>query len=819
MQTPPIPANEQERQQALDSYEVLDSIPERAFDNLVKLGRDLLGTPIILISLVDRNRQWFKACYGLDVTETSRSVSFCAHALSSDEPLVVLDAREDPRFCDNPLVTDSPFIRFYAGAPLITPAGLILGTFCAIDSEPRQNFVAGQRQRLKLLAELAMDIIGFRRDALHANEAEAALRRSEQQFQAFMDNSPVIACMKDQAGRLVYVNAAFERTFGFDRRDVLGKTDLDIFPEETAKSIRARDVNAIERGGSERVSECIPTPADSNRRFVSLRFPFQVDAATLVGVYSIDVTESDRAKAALMDSELRWQLALEGNNDGIWDWNAKTKSVFHSERWKAMLGYSNGELTDDSTVWERHMHPEDLERVKRELQDYLDRKIPVYDIEYRMRAKDGSWRCVLARGKAIWDTDGQPLRMVGSHTDFTERKRLQEELLANQRELKKRNLELEELSNAKSDLLSRMSHELRTPLNAILGFSQLLIETTQLTNDQEEYIDEVLKGGRYLLKLINELLEVVRAESGRMTLSIEPVDARHSLTEALKLVEPLSAQKRVRLRLSISEQTWIMADAQRLTQVFLNLLSNAIKYNRKGGEVIMSCELTNADRMIFSFQDTGIGISPENLPRLFTPFERLGAERTGIEGTGLGLALTRRLVEAMHGSVSVASIVDVGTTFYVDFPATSPISIQDVSPPEQEAQIECQRFAATLLYIEDNLANLKLVEKILARRPLWKLISTMQGSMGIALAREHVPDCILLDVHLPDMLGNEVLDQLRQDPITRDIPVIVLSADATSGQIARLKQAGAQEYLTKPLDVKQFMAVLEQILPQAVTGV
>ena len=256
---------------------------------------------------------------------------------------------------------------------------------------------------------------------------------------------------------------------------------------------------------------------------------------------------------------------------------------------------------------------------------------------------------------------------------------------------------------------------------------------------------------------------------------------------------------------------FVMADRQRLHQVLLNLLSNAIKYNREGGSVEVSCTKTVEGRVRLAVSDSGHGISPAMLARLFTPFDRLGADELGIEGTGLGLALSKRLVEAMNGSLVVESRRGVGTTFTAELAGAEAPWAVSVGPEDMAADTGTPRARGTVLYIEDNLANLRLVERIIARRPELTLISAMQGGQGLELARSHRPQAIILDLHLPDMFGGEVLARLREDSRTHEIPVVILSADATPGQISRLLAQGAHAYLTKPLDVAQFLACLDNL--------
>jgi signal transduction histidine kinase/CheY-like chemotaxis protein len=371
--------------------------------------------------------------------------------------------------------------------------------------------------------------------------------------------------------------------------------------------------------------------------------------------------------------------------------------------------------------------------------------------------------------------------------------------------------EAERANRAKSEFLSRMSHELRTPLNSVIGFGQLL-ELGAQSPEQRESVGHILKGGRHLLALINEVLDLARIEAGKLSLSIEAVFLEDVVRGALDLVRPQAAARKVRLPERLAWDCQVMADRQRLQQVLLNLLSNAIKYNREGGSIAVEHTEAPSGRTRLAITDTGAGITPAMLERLFTPFDRLGADQSGVEGTGLGLALSKRLVEAMAGSLAVESRPGEGTTCTIELPTAVRAEVPAVASGDGVGAAERPCSRGTVLYIEDNLANLRLVERVVSLRPGVALLSAMQGRQGLELARAHRPDLIVLDLHLPDLPGTEVLAQLVVEPDTRKIPVVILSADATPNQTARLRAQGAHAYLTKPLDVKALLTLLDEVL-------
>jgi len=410
----------------------------------------------------------------------------------------------------------------------------------------------------------------------------------------------------------------------------------------------------------------------------------------------------------------------------------------------------------------------------------------------------------------LLDASGSVYAVCCLTTDITARKKSEDEV-------KLARLEAERANLAKSEFLSRMSHDLRTPLNAILGFAQLL-ELEAHGPEHADSVRQILSGGRHLLDLINEVLDITRIESGHLSLSTEPVPLAELIAQTVGLVKPLAVQRQITIHIEpqLHAEEAVLADRQRLKQIVINLLSNAVKYNRSGGRVTIgfvrgSLEARQPSRLTVT--DTGAGIPAEKLKLLFHPFERLGAEQTSIEGTGLGLALSRALAQAMGGRLGVDSTIDQGSTFWLDLPAADVAST--VGPDHAPAHASSKESVATrglILYIEDNMANVRLIERIIARRPGVELMHAPQGSTALALLRERRPDVILLDLHLPDMSGEEVLRHIWSNVETRSIPTVVVTADATPGIARRLQAAGAMRCLTKPLEIAGVLRVLDDLL-------
>jgi len=521
------------------------------------------------------------------------------------------------------------------------------------------------------------------------------------------------------------------------------------------------------------------------------------EVGVLTDAFNQMLAQIQSQDTALRENENKLAQAQAIAHLGYWERDLITDRLMWSSETNRVFGLSPEEDVNNFARFQELIYPEDRDMVMQAIGVAL-RGGPRYEVEYRVVWPSGEVRFVYSQGDVILDEAGQPRRMFGTVQDVTERKLVDE---------------VKRASKAKSEFLSRMSHELRTPLNAILGFGQLL-ERQKPTEVQRKRVGYILSAGKHLLDLINEVLDISRIEAGRMQLSLEPVCVADALEETLDLMRPLATERSIQLSASadIDAGVHVLADRQRFKQVLVNLLNNAVKYTPFFGGVAVSYHVPGNEKVRVLVSDTGPGIPAEKLARLFTPFERLGAEQSAIEGTGLGLALSQRLMDAMGGSIGVESAVGKGSTFWIELPlAKSPLERFPRDGAANGArQPSSEPASRSILYIEDNLSNLALIEQMLAERPGTALLTSMQGKVGLDLARQHTPDLILLDLHLPDLPGWDVLSQLKADSTTRHIPVVVISADATKRQMNRLMSAGAAHYLTKPLDVNKFFQVLDE---------
>ena len=370
-------------------------------------------------------------------------------------------------------------------------------------------------------------------------------------------------------------------------------------------------------------------------------------------------------------------------------------------------------------------------------------------------------------------------------------------------------LQAERANQAKSEFLSRVSHELRTPLTVILGFTEIL-EDTNLASHQQSYVDKIRTASAHLHDLIKDVLDIGRIEEGQLSMSLRAVDARELIGTVSDLTHEIAALRRIRLTTAPGPDVQVLADEQRLKQVLINLVTNGIKYNREGGTVTIATATTTDGWVRIAVTDTGPGLTEANAAKLFIPFERLDAARRGVDGIGLGLALSKSLVDAMGGRIGVESPKGEGSTFWVELERAEGIgTLPAAEATESRTAAVTYLRARKILHVEDTQSNLSLVGSILKRRPSITIVPVLQGALAVQQARAHKPDLVLLDLHLPDMHGEQVMAALTADPVSRDIPVVILTADADPAQVERLLAAGASAYLTKPIQFEHFLAVID----------
>ena len=529
--------------------------------------------------------------------------------------------------------------------------------------------------------------------------------------------------------------------------------------------------------------------------------------------------EQEKLDQRLRDQQFYTRSLIESNIDALMTTDPSGIITDVNKQMAALTGCSREELI--GAPFKNYFT--DPDRAEAGIKQVLSES-KVTDYELTARAKDGKETVVSYNATNFYNRDGILQGVFAAARDVTERKRWDQVLQENTVDLEKAKAIAEKANLAKSDFLSSMSHELRSPLNAILGFAQLMESDSPVpTPAQKASIDQILHAGWFLLELINDILDLAVIESGRLSLSLEPVSLPEVLIECKAMIEPQAKKRGITMSFPKFEGScFIKGDRTRIKQVLINLLSNAIKYNKGGGTVVVDCSLTAAGRLRISVRDTGAGLSPEMLAMLFQAFNRLGKEAGGEEGTGIGLVVSKRLVELMDGTIGAESSVGVGSVFWIELNSeTDPhgVACHEASTYDDQEPARADSRSRLLLYVEDNPANLKLIEQLIARRPEFRLLTAQNGKDGIALARGYLPDVILMDINLPGISGIEAMKIIRHDPATAHIPVVALSANAIPRDIEKGLEAGFFRYLTKPIKVKEFLETLNVALEFVLTKV
>jgi PAS domain S-box-containing protein len=539
------------------------------------------------------------------------------------------------------------------------------------------------------------------------------------------------------------------------------------------------------------------------------------DDKSLVAMITVATDITDRKRAE--DQARRLSAIVESSSDAIVGMSLEQVITSWNPGATALFGYDATEALGQKIS----MLAASQDRIHALTRLGAAQGMSLTNIETQCLTKDGALLEVSLSISPILDELGEPIGLSGIGRDITERVELEQvaeksrqELAVAQRAAELEALERDEANRAnraKSEFLSRMSHELRTPLNAVLGFGQLLL-MGDLTVQQRENVDFIRSAGEHLLDLINDVLDISRIEAGALKLSLESVDVADVAVNALSLIRPQAARNNISIPTEIlgCDELYVQSDRQRLLQVLLNLLSNAVKYNRPNGRIELCCQ-SSGGTVSIAVSDTGIGMCEADLGKLFTPFERLGAEATDIEGTGVGLALSRVLSQQMGGALTVFSTVGTGSTFTLELPASQAPGPTVASGPTVDPVAAGTLKLVTVLAIEDNVANIRLLERAMQLRENVVLLTAIQGRLGLELAAQHHPDLILLDLHLPDLPGEIVLQHLCADPATSAIPVVICSADATPNQRQNCLDRGAAAYLTKPLDLVEIFELIENV--------
>jgi len=663
------------------------------------------------------------------------------------------------------------------------------------------------------------------RDVTHHKAADQALEESEHRFKAIFDSAEDGILITDkQSQGFIAGNEAMARMLDYSTEELAKMHVADLHRNEDLPDVLEQFNQGAE--GSINKVHCLPfKKKDGSILYMDITgFPVVIEGKEYLGGVFRDITERKKTEEALQkahdDLEHRviertkelqtakelLQTLIDALPDVVYFKDANFRHLVVNRAFNEYLGLEEGAALGKTN---KDLLPPFLyEHCQKDDENVLQCCKPILCVEERFINEEGKQISLETTKIPLHDENGNAWALVGVTRDITHRKQAEQELVTAKHEAERAN-------SAKSEFLSRMSHELRTPLNAILGFSQLLRLDEQLMDEeQREAVGHILEAGGHLLYLINEVLDIAKIDAQKMRLSIEDVPLEAVFSSALMLIKNLALKKGVTLSELPVDIPWVHADAKRLKQVMVNLLSNAIKYNREGGKVTISFDAASENRVRINITDTGIGIKLEEQAAVFEPFYRVALKGEAVEGSGIGLSVVKKLVEAMSGDIGVNCEYGQGCTFWVELPQVEsmPAQLADADTAVLTATaLNTGQAAKKVLYVEDNPASLDLMQLIFKKLPNYELLSATNAEQGLDIAREQHPDLILMDLDLPGMDGFEALKRLQTDHEMADIPVIAVSAHAMSEYVTRGMEAGFIDYVTKPIQVDQLIAALKRM--------